>query len=88
MKAPKLERFQPLTKGEALEFYGKREITRIPNDVLQIADRARALQIDVNTLRAQLLSSTVRNAIISGIVAGLITASKYAAVAIVHLLLH
>jgi hypothetical protein len=86
VKPQRLERFEPLSKKEALEFYGKREIAQIPGDVLNIADRARSLQIDVDTLRSQLLKSTIRNAVISGIVAGLITASKFGVEAIIKLL--
>jgi hypothetical protein len=82
------ERFAKLSKKDSFKFYGKRDIAEIPDDVLKIADRARLLQGDVDTLRAQLLRSTVRNAIISGIVAGIITASKFGVVAIIKLLSH
>lgn len=65
---PKLERFKPLTKEQAAKFYGKRPIAEIPNDVLNIADRARALQGDIDRLRAQLFRARLKNTIYAAII--------------------
>ena len=82
------ERFTKLSKQDSIKFYGKRDIAQIPEDVNNIADRARLLQGDLDTVRAQLLSSTTRNAIISGAVSGLIIASKYGVEAIIKYFSH
>jgi hypothetical protein len=61
----KLERFEPLTKLQSRQFYGNRDPKKIPDDILEIGDRARAQQREIDRLRGQLVESKQENRVIS-----------------------
>jgi hypothetical protein len=64
--------------------YLKRPVAKLPGDVLKACDELRAQRREINSLRAQVLRSKIKNAVLMAMIGGM--AAKGIEVAVIALL--